>query len=232
LETTATPLEETWSLADLFADIPAFERAKKAFSEDRLPHVDRFRGKLLESAGVLADALAADVRAIEELRRLQAFASLESDGDIRRATGRARRQEIEVLATEVSKRRAFLRPEILSAAPETIVRWVREEPRLAEFSHFLLDLLRQRAHILSPQEERIVAETGLVRGDASSLYGVLAHAELPRPEVTLSSGERVHLTTVAFQRHRTTGHRPDRLALFPRYFEPYSSFKDTLGQNL
>jgi oligoendopeptidase F len=229
---TTTPLEDSWRLADLFEDDDTFERARSEFATAHLPLLDRYRGRLAESAAVLADALEADAAALERLYRLHAYANMRADEDLRRPAGQAMRQQVELLGTEVSKRRAFLRPEILSAQPSLIEAWIREEPRLGDYAHYLRDLMRQRAHVLSPDEERIVAETGLLRGDAAALYGILTNTELPRPELALSTGERVRLTPVAFQRHRTTTVRADRLAMFPLFFRAYADFRDSLAQNL
>ena len=232
METTVPPVEETWNLGDLFADDDAFERHKREFQENLLSSVDGFEGRLVESAATLADALDAVCRAREQLQLLHCYASMRSDGDTRVSACQAMRREVELLSTDLSKRLAFLNPEILATDPQTIEAFLDAEPRLAPYAHFLRDLMRQREHVLSLAEERIIAEAGLVRRDAGSLYQVLTNAELPRPEVTLEDGETVRLTPVAFQKHRRTMNRPDRQTVFPEYFRAYSDFKETLGHNL
>jgi oligoendopeptidase F len=232
LEATTIPLEETWKLQDLFADDAAFEQAKKRFVEEMLPRVDRHRGRTLESAETLIEALETDSAATQELQLLHCYSALKSDGDIRVARYQAMRQEVDLLATDLSRRQAFLRPEILAGDPARIEQFLKQAPRLAPYSHFLRDLIRQRDHVLDAGQERIIAETGLLRGHPSTLYGVLTNTELPRPTVTLENGESVTLTTVGFQKHRSTQNRADRLAMFPRFFSAYSDFKDSLGLNL
>jgi oligoendopeptidase F len=226
------PREEHWNLADLFADDGAFETDKSEFRETMLPPVGTYRGRLLSSAGVLADALDTISRARRRLQRLHCYAALRSDEDTRVGTRQAMRQEVQLLATELSKRSSYLRPEILAGEPATLGRFVAQEPRLAPYRHFLRDLDRQRVHVLAAGEERIMAESGLLRGQAGSLYQLLANAELPRPEIDLADGESVRLTPVAFQKHRTTPNRSDRHRIFPAYFSAYADFRDTLGQNL
>lgn len=230
---TLTPTrEETWNLADLYPDDGAFRAAKDAFRTDLLPRIDQYRGKLLDSPQALADALVFDGEALEELHLLHTYASLRADEDLRVGQAQAMRQEVELLATDVSQRRAFLRPELLAAAPSRIEEYLAAEPRLAPYAHSLRDLARQRKHVLTPAEETLVAETGLLRGNASALYGVLTNTELPRPDVTLRDGDTVTLTPVGFHRHRATPVREDRERIFPAYFGAYAAFKDTIAQNL
>jgi len=232
LETTQTPMEETWQLTDLFADDAAFERAKEEFRDGTLPGVDRHRGRLFESAASLAEALEATSAASEQLQLLHCYAALKSDRDIRVATYQAMRQEVELLGTDLSGRAAFLHPEILAGSVEQIEQFLEQEPRLQPYAHFLRDLIRQRSHVLSTAEERIVAETGLLRGHPGTLYGVLTNTELPRPTVTLADGTNVVLSTVEFQKHRATQNRDDRRKLYPEFFSAYAAFKNSLGLNL
>ena len=232
METASPPIEERWNLGHIYEDTEAFERAKEEFQEENLPPIDGFRGRLLSSAEVLADALDAVYAAKRQLQLLLCYASLKSDGDTRVSSDQARRQEAQLLSTELSKRIAYVRPEILAGDPQVLEGYLETDPRLEPHRQFLRDLLRQRAHVLQPGEERILAESGLLRGQASTIYQLLAHAELPRPDLTLDGGQTVRLSTVGFQKHRTTSHRPDRLRIFPAYFSAYSDFRDTLGSNV
>ena len=125
-----------------------------------------------------------------------------------------------------------MRPEILMLAPERLASFLAEEPRLKPHDHFLRDLARQRAHVLSPPEERILAEASIIAGGSDTLFGVFQNAEMPFPEVTLSTGETTRLTPANFARHRTTSVRADRERLFDVYLKTYRSFQNTLGHNL
>jgi oligoendopeptidase F len=232
LERAVSAPEETWNLTDLFDDDARFQQAKQEFVDRLLPEVDRLQGRLLESPQKLAEALEAGSAAAERLQLLHCYAALKSDQDLRVSDYQAMRQEVELLGTDLARRAAFVRPEILSAPPEQVERGLEREPRLAPYAHFLRDLLRQRPHVLGASEERIVAETGLLRGHPGTLYGVLTNTELPRPTVELSDGSSVELTTVAFQKHRATQNREDRLKIFPSFFSAYERFQDSLGLNL
>ena len=229
---SAPPIEQTWKLTDLFADDEAFESAKQEFQTTRLQQADTYRGRLLSSAATLAEALESIHDAYRELHRLHCYAALKSDEDTRIGDNQARRQGLQLLGTELSKRTSWLRPEILAGDPELLRRYLDEELRLSSYRYFLEDLLRQREHVLSPGEERIMAESGLIRGQASSLYSLLSNAELPRPELTLTDGQTVRLTPVTFARLRTHPNRDDRLKIFPAFFGAYSDFRDTMGLNL
>ena len=232
MPTTEHPREERWNLLDLFPSEAEFECRRRELEEQLLPPLDAFCGRVTASAVTLHDALEAWCAAQRRLQALHAYASLKADEDMRAASYQALRQEIHLLWTELGRRTASLRPEILAEERARIERFLAEEPRLRTHAFFLRELLRQRAHVLSPGEERILAETGLLRGQAGALHSLFENAEMPRPEVTLSSGETIRATPVQFHRHRATPLREDRARLFPAYFGAYADFRHTLGLNL
>jgi oligoendopeptidase F len=92
--------------------------------------------------------------------------------------------------------------------------------------------MRQRAHVLSPAEERLMAESSLLTGGPGTLFEVLNDLELPRPEFTSRSGETSRLTPVEFQRLRSGRDPQDRQRVFAEYFGAYAALRETFTQNV
>jgi oligoendopeptidase F len=227
----APTVEETWRLEDIFLSDDDFQ-AEKNRVDAILPSLDRFRGGLGVSADHLFAALDAIWGEAKSLGRLHAYASMRSDGDLRVAAYQRMRQEVELAFTEMSRRTSYLRPEILALPDGTVERFLNEDPRLTPFAPFLRNLVRQKAHVLSPPEENLLAEAGLVLGGPNQIFSVLNNAEMPRATVQLASGDAVTLTPAAFSLVRTSAHRDDRVTATRAYFEGYRTFQGTYGSNL
>ena len=231
MESAAPPSSETWQLGDIFGSEADLLGAKREL-EAEIPTLDQWQGHLADSPGVLAEALDGITDAYRRFAALRCYASLRSDEDTRLARHQAVRQEIDLLATQLSSQVSYLRPEILKLDPTQIEEFLTTEPRLKVHAFFLRDLIRQRDHVLEPGEERILSYSSLLTGSANSLYNVLHNAEMPRPEVTLESGESVRLTPVHFRMHRSSTNRADRKTVFEANYEGYAVLGDTMGQNL
>jgi oligoendopeptidase F len=228
---TTVSATETWNLEEIYADEEAFNAAREELSAS-LPALAQWKGRLSENAATLADALEGSTAAWKKLSLLRTYSALKSDLDTRVAHYQAMRQEIDLLATELSRRLSYMRPEILEIDEDTIDGFIQQEPRLEPYAFYLRDLMRQRPHVLSPGEERIMAESGLIVRNAPTLYRTFYNAELPRPTVELENGEKIHLTPVNFQKHRADQNRANRSKMFPAYYGAYHGFKNTLAQNL
>jgi oligoendopeptidase F len=197
-----------------------------------LPGLGRFAGHLGDSAMALADAQGAISNESKALSRLHAYASMKSDRDLRVAPYQGMRQEVELAHTEFGRRTAYLRPELLALPEGAVETFLAEEPGLTPFAPYLKNLVRQREHVLTPVEESLLAEAGLVLGGSSQIFGIFNNAEMPRATVELHDGQKVTLTPAAFSLVRTSGVRTDREMATRAYFEGYSSFEGTYGSNV
>jgi len=228
----STPvLEETWSLEDIFPNDDAFWSEKQRI-DGLLPDLAKIAGTLGGSAAAMAAGLEAISEAGKALGRLHAYASMRSDGDLRVATYQGMRQEVEIAFTEMSRRTSYVRPEILALRDGVVEAFLAGEPRLGPFAPFLKNLVRQKAHVLSPPEENLLAEASLVLGGPSQIFGVLNNAEMPRATVALSTGETATLTPAVFSLVRTSASRSDRELATRSYFGGYNTFAGTFGSNL
>ena len=73
-------------------------------------------------------------------------------------------------------------------------------------------------HILSQEVESILAKTGQLTGAPDSIYSVLANANLPWPEVTLSDGKKLRLSQAGYSAGRQAPHRKDRKMVFDTFW--------------
>ena len=225
------PPARTWSLSDLYPSDDAWRTAKAALVA-ALPEAEHGRGTLADSPQALRAALDALMALHRELLRLHSYASMRSDEDLRLSAPLAMKQEIALVSNDLAARSAWLEPEILAMAGSTVAAHVAAEPGLAVYRHYLDDLLRRQAHTGSAEAERILADAGLMADGPVAIHELLVDADLPRPEVTLSTGETVALDPSSFARWRGVPDRDDRRRVFEAYFGRLHEFRRTLGAAL
>jgi oligoendopeptidase F len=223
--------DERWNLDELYADAEAFASEYQTLRE-QVETFDRWRGKLGESAAVLADALERTGAFNRRLAHLHVFAMLSADMDMRNAALEAHRQEVELLYTRCSAQLAWMRPELLSLPDSTIEEFIEQEPRLAAHAFFLRDLTRFKPHVLGPDEEKLLADAGLVTSAAADIYQTLLNAEMAWPEIETPEGTTVRVTPVEFQRLRGHRDREFRRRLYGAFLGCFAALRETFGQSL
>jgi len=220
--------EFMWNLADLFASDDDW-RSEKARLATELPQLGDFRGKLVSSPTVLADALETLYRLQKTYSRLRLYSQLLSDQDTRDARHQGMNREMIQLGAEFGSQASYLRPEILRMGAATIDEFLAAEPRLAIYRHVLADLTRRAHHILSEPEERILAAAAPLSGSPGSIHDVLTNADFPYPLVTLRDGWTVKVNQSTYEELRASPDRSERELVMTAFFEALGAFSNTLG---
>jgi oligoendopeptidase F len=222
---------ECWNLAEIYPTPDDFLAEYQQLRQE-VDSFQQWRGKLGESASVLADALKATSDFSRRLGRAQAYAMLSADLDMRVGEREAHRQQVDLLHTRYSVNLSWMRPELLTLPEATLESFLAAEPRLQPHAFSLRDLLRLKPHVLGPDEEKLLADAGLVTSSPADIYQTLLNAEMTWPEIETPDGEVVKVTPVEFGRLRSSRDRAFRRRLYDAFLGCFAGLRETFGQSL
>jgi oligoendopeptidase F len=231
VERSEIPEAYKWNLADLYQDEAAWVAAKQELTSI-IPKLGQWQGKLGNSSANLLSAMSDWERATLSAQRLYVYANALYDQDTRVSRTLQMKQEASQVYTDLQTATAYMQPEILAIGKARVDQFVAEQPKLGQYRMFFDNILRAAPHTLSPAEEKIVAQSGLMSETGDTVYSVFTGAELPFPEVTFSTGEKVRLDAAAFTKYRTSTVKADRDLAFQAFFGRYSDFTSTLATTL
>jgi oligoendopeptidase F len=230
-ERATVPEKYQWDLAALYPDEAAWVAAKKDLAKD-IAALGQWQGKLGASSGSLLEGMTAWEGVSRRVERLYAYASQLYDQDTRVSRNQQMQQEALQVYTDYQSATAFMRPEILAIGKSTIDRYLVEQSKLGEYRMFFDDILRAAPHTLSPAEEKVFAQSGVMASTGGAVHSVFTSADLPYPEVTLSSGEKVRLDASGYTKYRASPNKADRDAVFKAFWGRYGEFTRTLATTL
>lgn len=220
-----------WDLTELYPSPEAWTRARQAVL-DKLPEITALKGTLAQDAPTFTKALVLVSDTRREAERVSTYAGLQADEDLRAPAAQERRQLAELMMTRLSEATAWIDPEILRVGRERIGSYLKEESKLVRFRHWLDNTLRNASHTLGDEAENLLAGAGQPLNAGYNIYGLLANSDIPWPEVTLSSGEKVRVDSQGYGRHRQSRQREDRKKVFDTYWTEWSVFKNSVGMTL
>jgi oligoendopeptidase F len=230
-ERAQVPDRYRWDLTALYPSETAWSAAKLATTR-RIPAMGRFQGRLGGSGDSLLAALSFMMDLDRDLARLGTYASQLADEDVRLARHLEMRQAAERLRVQFRTAASFVRPEILSIGSERVRGFLSSTPGLAEYRPYLENILRFSPHTLSPAEEKVAAQAGLMASAGETIRDVFKNAEMPYPEIRLSNGEKVRLDDAAYTQYRQLTDRADRDSVFHAFWDAHRRFRGTLGAAL
>lgn len=213
---SAVPAQFRWDLGPLFSAVDAWEKAR-AEVEAGLAAITACEGRLHQSAEVLAQCLDTKYALQKTLERLWVYASAEFSVDRQVSAAQARLDRVKLLGTQFDRTAAFIEPELLAMDEARLREFMAADGALAVYRHELDDLLRRKAHILSPEGETVLALSGDLRGGPYAMLNALQQ-DMEFPEITDEEGQTVRLAFANFPRYRGSKVRSVRKEAVEKFF--------------
>ena len=222
------PADDTWDLSAIYPNRDAWEAAIDETRAD-LPALTALQGTLGEGPARLLEGLQLQDSIGERLMRVYSFAGLKKDEDNTNAQAVADHDRAIGLSVEAGQAASFFEPELLALPEGTVERYLTEEPGLEPYRHALENLLRQRAHVLSAEQERLLASAGEVLMAPGQIFTMLNNADLEYGTIEDEDGKSVTLTKGNYLRFMESRSRPVRKAAFEGMHDAYSRHRNTLA---
>ena len=225
------PEAETWDLRDLY---PTDEAWLKEY-EDLKTMPERaaaFQGKLGKSAEDLLLWFRLQDEIQERLSRLHTYASCKSDQDTGNGTYQDFRGKAMGTYVAVLSACAFATPEIMAIDDDTLNLFYAAQPELLGYQRSLYQIRRRKAHILSPECEKLLAAAGEMADSPDRVSSTFRDADLTFPSVVDSEGKERTLTDATFIPMLMGSDRALRKTAFETYYARMNEFKNTLAATL
>ena len=230
-ERNEIPEEYTWDLRDLFPDDEAWTAEFQALTA--LPaEIAAYAGTLGERPGRLLDWLKLSDEVGVRLEKLLGYASRKSDQDIADGFYQDMRSKAVACYVGIVGASAFATPELLAIPDDTLDRFYAECPALEVYRRSLTRIRRMRDHILSPAEEKLLADVGEMAEAPDAIASALRNADLRFEDAIDSEGKAHPLSTGTFGPLMESEDRALRKSAFENLYAKFGEFKNTVAATL
>ena len=225
------PEEYTWDLRDLFPGDEAWTAEFQALTA--LPaEIAAYAGTLGERPGRLLDWLKLSDEVGVRLEKLLGYASRKSDQDIADGFYQDMRSKAVACYVGIAGASAFATPELLAIPDDTLDRFYAECPALEVYRRSLTRIRRMRDHILSPAEEKLLADAGEMAEAPDAIASALRNADLRFEDAIDSEGKAHPLSTGTFGPLMESEDRALRKSAFENLYAKFGEFKNTVAATL
>jgi oligoendopeptidase F len=229
LPRTQVPEALTWNLAPLYETPEAWEADFARLDAVAAP-VLAMCGQL-QSAEAAARLFAAETVLDRLLERLYTFAHLRHDEDTVQPEHQGQEARIRARYAEIAAQCAWITPELLTHPEEELREWM-EAPELVDCRRALLKVLRNKPHVLSVEEETLLARASEVLSASEQTFSLLTNADMAFPDIPGPDGKPMLLTEGTFRTHLESPDRSVRKAAFDTLLTTYGKLENTLASTL
>ncbi len=214
----------TWSVEDIFADVSEwnkqFESLKKQIN------FDEFKGKLGDKKQFLA-CMQKQERLGRILEKLGVYAMMKHDENTKIAEYDALSSKISSLGALFGAQTAYVVPE-LTALDESVLKSYISDKELSDYDYFLKGILKDKSHVLSENEERLLAESSETFSSFKDIFTKLDNADLPLGKVR-DGNESIQLSHGVYGVIMHGENRELRKKAFNKYYGAYTSLINVIS---
>ena len=223
--------EFTWDLRDMFPDDAAWEKEYEALKE--MPaRVAAFRGRLGESAEQLLGFFRLQDELELRLTPLHTYASCASDQDTSNGFYQDMRGKATNTYIAIASAAAFATPEIMAIDEDRLNLFYIVQPGLETYRRSIYQIRRRAAHILSAEEERLLAAAGEIANAPDQIGSTFRDADVRFDPVTDGEGREHPLTNGTFVPLEESADRILRRNAFAGYYSRMGQFRNTIAATL
>jgi oligoendopeptidase F len=221
--------ETRWKLEDLFESQAAWD---KEFAEAKalIKKLPEYQGKLADVAQLKACFELEDELSMH-VERLYVYANMKHHEDTAESTYQALSEKSKKISVESGEALSFITPEVLSLPDDKLEAIIADES-VAKFRHTLEEMRRQKAHILTKNEEALLAQVGNMSSAPGTIFNMLNNADLKFPKVKNEDGEEVELTHGRYIQFLESKNQDVRREAFKAVYDTYGKLKNTLASTL
>ncbi len=220
-----------WDLSSMFESDEAFE---KALDEGAayVSKIGEFEGKVTKSPENLLSYLKLDDEINILLSKIMNYAQRRSDEDTRVAKYQDYTNRSMSLAVSLSAASAWFTPELLTLTDAEMEAFYVVCPDLELYRRSLSQIFAQRAHTLSPSEEKLLAAAGEMASAPESTYSMFADADLKFADAVDSEGKTYTVTHGSFVPLEMSSDRELRKSAYKSLYGTYMNFRNTCAATL
>lgn len=218
--------ENKWAIEDIYACDELWEKDFEKAAE-YAEKIASYRGQLGTVASKLLEYFKLDDELTLLFDSLINYAQRKGDEDTRVAKYQDMNNRLEMLYVNIAGASAFVTPEILSISDELMESFYKEAPELELYRISLERIRRQREHILTENEERLIALTGEMCSTPENIFSMFNDADLKFPDAADNNGNMHQVTHESYIPLVQSEDRTLRKSAFESIYHTYGAFKNS-----
>lgn len=195
----------------------------------RTEEFKQFQGRLTENCTSLFNALDEKDKIWQKLEKVFVYSRMKLDEDNKSTKYQGMSDKCNTIIAKVSSEMSFFTPELLGSSDEKLLGFIENEPKLKQYEFVINDILREKKHVLSANEENIMAQLSEVTGATNDIFTMLNNADMTFGFIIDEDGQQVQLTHGNYINFMESHDRSVRQAAFTNMYQAYKNLINTIS---
>lgn len=216
-----------WNLGDIYETDELWEQDFKKL-QDILPTFKDLKQDMTKSAKNLANVLNKLEDAEFLCEKLVTYARMHRDENNADSKYQAMTDRAMSMYVAVSGEASFVAPTLLKEDEARLESFIAEEPELSDYTFMIRNIIRQKKHVLSEGEEKILSMSTDFASGAGDIFTMLNNVDIKFGSV-IKDGEEIQLTHAKYLELMQDKDRQVRKDTFKTYYESFKNNINTIA---
>lgn len=211
-----------WKITDLYASDDLWQADYTAITE-KIPELAKYKGKVTTRNLLKLFKLKDEIGNVVE--RLYVYANLKSHEDSSNTFYQGLTDKADALITLYSANISFIEPELLALDEAEVIKKTEK----SVYKHYIEDIFRSKAHILSAEKEELMAQIYELAQAPDNIFSMLNNADLAFEDAIDKNGKAHTLTHGKYSSYLESTDRKLRKSAFKAYYKAFYAHKNTIS---
>ena len=218
-----------WNIQAMISDESTIDNDLETLTQKAAEYAQKYAGHLADSAQTLLDAFKDKDDISRKVEKIYVYAHMKRDEDNAVSTYQAMTNKSMAVIAAISASLSFFTPELIAADEAVIKGYIDTCPELETYRFAIEDTFRLKQHVLSEQEESIMAQMGEITSATGDIFTMLNNADMTFGSIEDEDGESVELTHGSYIKFMESHNRGVRKAAYNAMYEPYKKLVNTIS---
>ena len=228
MERSEVDVKYTWDLSKFYKSDELWYKDYNKFKK-YLGVFKKYQGKL-NNVDNLVEMLKVSKECDLLVTRLYMYASNNLNTELSNKTYNEMVGQLTNTLTQIEKEQSFVDPELLSYS-EDYLQSLLKEPRLKTYRFMIKNLIRDKKHVLSEQEEKLLSGVAGFAGDCGDVFDSLTDVDFKFEDVVDKDGVKHELTSANYSLHLKSEDRVLRESAYKNFYGKFKDFNNTIFTN-
>lgn len=219
----------TWNLKDIFQTKEEFKNEIENLNS-RLNIIKTYQGKLAEGSQNIYECYKNYEKALEHYEKIYAYGMLKFHLDMANSDNIKLFKKCEGIGTEFEKVTSFITPEITDIDTDLLIKYLDENEELKRYERLIKEIIKNKVHILSKEEENILANYSEIFNNSENTYDILTNTEFNFGTLKDENGKEQEMTDSNYTLFLKSKNEDVRKQAFDLMYKKYKEFLNTIGE--
>lgn len=217
-----------WRLEDIFETVEEWQKAADE-ADAQIVKMAKHRTKFTKTGTALYSCMKDMYELSGKIMKVYVYAYMKRDEDNTNAKSQELAGKADYLITKFSEATSFFEPMLLQLDRGRVEAMIKKTTKLREYSFVIDEIMRKKAHVLSPGEEKILAMSGEATSAGQDVFMMFNNADIKFEPFANEQGEKTELTIGRYVKFLESRDRNVRRRAFRSMYEAYGMHKNTLA---